>query len=119
MGHVHMPPLPATRKWKHLIDLIAGGAAAAQLATATIAAAEKGFRSAPNDPGVVEVYWLLVRLPIAARSADFADALRQCGTDVHQTPRSRQRTWPSRSGGAARATCVPRRSRTRRERGPG
>lgn len=86
MGHVHMPPLPATRKWKHVIDLIAGGAAAAQLATATIAAAEKGFRAAPNDPGVVEVYWLLVRLPIAARSTDFADALRQCGMGVPNAP---------------------------------
>ena len=86
MGHQRMSPLPATRKWKQIIDLIAGGAGAAQLATATVTAAERGLKAAPDDPGVVEAYWLLVRIPLAARATDFADALRACGLRVAGDP---------------------------------
>jgi hypothetical protein len=35
---------------------------------------------------VLEAVWLLVRIPLAARSADFAAALRGCGMDVGDDP---------------------------------
>src|SRR4051794_11112199 len=86
MGHVKYGPLPATRKWKEVVELIAGGASVRQIATATVTAAERGFRSAANDQAVIETYWLLVRLPLAARAPSFAHELRDCGVDVRDDP---------------------------------
>jgi len=81
-----MPRLPATRRWQQVIELLAGGASVAQLATATIYAAERGLRAATDDPGVLEALWLLVRVPLAARTPDFAGALRACGCEVSDQP---------------------------------
>jgi hypothetical protein len=86
MGHVRLGPLPATRKWNQVVELVAGGAAAGQVATATMAAAERGLKALADDPGVLETLWLLVRIPLAARSSDFADALRRCGLAVPDSP---------------------------------
>lgn len=66
--------------------LIAGGACASQMAAATTAAAERGLRAAANDPGVVETVWLLVRIPLAARTDQFGLRLRGCGMDVPDDP---------------------------------
>ena len=82
MGHLKFGPLPQTRPWREVVDLIAGGASAMQIATATVNAAERGFRSAANDQAVIESYWLLVRLPLAARAPAFAIALRDCHMPV-------------------------------------
>jgi hypothetical protein len=86
MGHIRLGTLPRTRKWRQIIELIAGGASAAQLAIATTNAVTKELSSAARDPGVVEAVWLLLRLPIAARADDFADALRGYGLNVSDTP---------------------------------
>lgn len=86
MGHVRLGPLPATRKWTEVVGLLAGGAGAAQLATATAAAAAQGLKAAANDPGVVEAVWVLARLPLATRSPDFAAALRGIGLPVPDHP---------------------------------
>jgi hypothetical protein len=86
MGHVRTGPLPATRKWNRIVELIAGGASAAQIATGTLNAAEKGLKHADADPGVVETVWLLVRLPLAARAPDFPAALRRCGVEAGDAP---------------------------------
>ena len=86
MGHVRTGPLPATRKWNRVVELIAGGAAAGQVATATITAAEKGLKAVADDPGVLEALWLLIRIPLAARGPDFAAALRDIGLDVTAPP---------------------------------
>lgn len=84
MGHVRLGPLPATKKRNQVVDLIAGGAAAAQLATTN--AAERGLRATAGDLGVLEFLWLLVRIPLAARAPDFAAALRGCGLEVADGP---------------------------------
>ncbi len=86
MGHIKYGPLPKTRKWNEVVDLIAGGASAAQIATATVNAAERGFRSAAKDQAVIETYWLLVRLPLAARTPAFAPALRSLAVHVPNDP---------------------------------
>jgi hypothetical protein len=86
MGHIRFGPLPETRKWKQVIDLIAGGAAASQLATATVHASHVGLAAAPNDRGVLESYWLLIRLPLAACTSEFSSNLRRCGMDVTDSP---------------------------------
>lgn len=86
MGHIRLGELPRTRKWSQVVALLEGGAGTAQVANATINAAEKEIRSAGQDKGVVETVWLLSRLPLAARSDNFAEALRNCGLSVSDSP---------------------------------
>ncbi|MCZ2341123.1 MAG: hypothetical protein LC104_04915 [Bacteroidales bacterium] len=86
MGHIRLGALPRTRKWSQVVGLIRGGAGVAQIANATITAAEVGLRNAVQDKGVLETIWLLTQLPIAARSDDFAAALRECGLNVSDSP---------------------------------
>ena len=86
MGHVRLGNLPRTRKWQQVVGLIEGGAGTAQIANATITAAEQGFRLAAEDKGLVETVWLLTQLPLAAKSDDFAGALRNAGLDVSDAP---------------------------------
>src|SRR5208283_1970337 len=86
MGHMRLGDLPRTRKWQQVVGLIEGGAGTAQLANATISAAERGLNFAAQDPGVVETIRLLMQLPTAARSGDFAASLREAGMDVPGAP---------------------------------
>lgn len=86
MGHIRLGELPRTRKWTQVVGLIRSGAGTAQVANATITAAERGLGCAANDHGVVETIWLLTQLPLAARTEDYAAALRGCGLTVTNTP---------------------------------
>jgi hypothetical protein len=86
MGHNRTGPLPQTREWRQIIEFIAAGAAVGQLATATANAAEEGLNAASNHAGVVETIWLLVRLPLAVRTDNFAQTLRECGLTVSDGP---------------------------------
>ena len=49
MGHIRLGNLPRTRKWRQLIALIEVGAGAAQVANATIDAADRGLKEAAKD----------------------------------------------------------------------
>jgi hypothetical protein len=69
-----------------VVGLIEAGARAAQVANATITAAENALGSAAKDRGVVETVWLLTQLPLAARDQDFAAALCACGLAVPNSP---------------------------------
>jgi hypothetical protein len=86
MGHIRLGELPRTRKWSQVVGLIEGGAGTAQVANATIHAAEAGLSFAAKDKGVVETIWLLTQLPLAARSDDFSQALQDCGLSVSDSP---------------------------------
>lgn len=86
MGHIRLGNLPRTRKWLQVVGLIGAGADTAQVANATITAAEKGLELAAKDAGLRETIWLLSQLPLAARSEDFVDALRRADVDVSSAP---------------------------------
>jgi hypothetical protein len=86
MGHTRLGNLPRTRKWQEVVDLIAIGAGACQVATSVILAAERGLNLASDHKGLVEAFWLLTQLPVAARQADFAQALRERGLAVPDNP---------------------------------
>jgi hypothetical protein len=86
MGHIRLGDLPRTRPWKQVVGLIAGGAGAAQVANATITAAERGLSHAADDQGLVDTVWLLLQLPLAARSGRFGEELRACGLTVSDAP---------------------------------
>jgi hypothetical protein len=86
MGHIRLGMLPATRKWEAVVEILAAGAGAAQVAKAAMDAAERGLNAATDDPAVLEAFWLLIRIPLAARLPDFAAALRGLGLEVPAAP---------------------------------
>lgn len=86
MGHVRLGNLPRTRKWQQVVALIEGGAGTAQIANATITAAEQGFKLAAEDKGLVETIWLLTQIPLAAKTDSFTHALQSAGLDVSDSP---------------------------------
>lgn len=87
MGHIRLGDrLPRTRKWGAVVGLIGGGSAACQVAAATLDASQDGFSEAADDDGLTHVIWLLTRLPLAARSDDFVERLRQASLDIPDSP---------------------------------
>ncbi len=80
MGHLRLGRLPRTGKWKEVVGLVSGGGSAAQVADATLDAAEGQLAGA--DPAVVYTVWLLTQLPDAAKSPDFAASLADLGVSV-------------------------------------
>lgn len=67
MGHVRLGILPATRRWKAVVGLIADGADVESVASATWSAADKAFESIQKDPGFAEASDLLTQLAVAAK----------------------------------------------------
>ena len=89
MGHTRLGYLPRTRRWGEVVGLRACGAGTAQVANATISAAERGLNQAAEDKTLVETVWLLTQLPLAGRMKDvkgFVGALRQAGLQVSDEP---------------------------------
>jgi hypothetical protein len=87
MGHVRLGKLPATRQWKDVIDLLG----AHELAVAAIAAgvercADRSLSTAVQDPGFVESFWLLLKIPQAAAKDDRQLALKSLGIIVPPNP---------------------------------
>lgn len=87
MGHVRLPHLPRTKRWREVVDLVGGGAgSAAAVASATLDAIDDSFASGGDDAGLVRAVWLLANLPDAAKSGDFASALGSLGVRVSANP---------------------------------
>ena len=84
LGHLRLGRLPRTQKWREVVGLVAGDGSAAQVADATLEAAETQVTGA--DPAIVHTVWLLAQLPDAARTDEFADALRGLGVQVSEQP---------------------------------
>lgn len=82
MGNQHFGALPATRPWKSVIALIAGGGDVSQVSAATSQAAENSLAAYADDPVAKRAFFLLTQIPLAAREDDFAGTLRQLGLDV-------------------------------------
>lgn len=49
-------------------------------------ASQRGLVSAAKGPGLVYTVWLLIQVPLAARSKDFVARLRKLGLGVTDTP---------------------------------
>ncbi|MCC9609377.1 hypothetical protein LOC68_05515 [Blastopirellula sp. JC732] len=82
MGHTRLGALPRTRAWRDVVQLIAAGADTAQVAEATIRAAEKSFSFVQDDCGYNHAVWLLTQLGLAGRSSDPVGYLREHGVNI-------------------------------------
>lgn len=87
MGHVRLGKLPASRKWKDIVAyLAAGDVDVGHLANAIYKATENDLMLAAKDDAFVEVCWLLIKIPQAAKSPDFAKALKEIGIEAPSDP---------------------------------
>lgn len=86
MGHIRLGNLPKTRNWQQVVELVAGGGSVSDIAGQTATAAERGLAGAGDDRALVESFWLLTQLPLAARSDDYVNELRECGLRVQDAP---------------------------------
>lgn len=86
MGHQRLGTLPRSKPWREVVALITGGATVEELAAAASHAAERSMIDASADTAARYSFWLLAKIPLAAREPDFAAALRTLGLDVPQAP---------------------------------
>jgi hypothetical protein len=86
VGHIHLNSLPDTAPWQQVVELIADGADVPAVAESATAAATDGLDRARRDPGVSDSLYLLTKVALAAREADFAEGLRSAGIRVGDSP---------------------------------
>ncbi len=86
MGHVRLKRLPASRKWRQVVALLASGAAVEHVAAAGAEAAESALEAARRDPVLAHAIWLLTQIPLAARAPDFGEAAWKLGLDISSEP---------------------------------
>jgi len=86
MGHIHLGTLPRSKPWNEVVSLLSLGADVEDIAAASARAAEAALLKASSDALFVEAVRLLINIPLAARKADFGDALRALDLDVRGSP---------------------------------
>ena len=86
LGHTRIGTLPASRKWRQVIELIGGGADVREVAAATAKAAERSLANASDNAVLQRAFWLLTQIPLAARQESFSEALRAIGLLVGEKP---------------------------------
>src|SRR5688500_14341045 len=87
MGHQRLGSPPASKNLPEIINLLlAGDASNAELVDAVAKASDVSLARALKDPAFVEALWLFVRIPQAATTDNFAEALRTIGLSVPDRP---------------------------------
>jgi hypothetical protein len=87
VGHVRLGKLPATRKWRDIVALLGDDhPSIPHLAYAVEDAADRSFPAALNDPGFIEALWLMLKIPQAATSRAFSNALAKLGIKISGEP---------------------------------
>lgn len=83
MGHVRLGRPPATRKWQQVVELLgAHELAVADIAAAVEWSADRSLATAVDDPGFVESFWLLLKVPQALAAEDYQGELDALGIRV-------------------------------------
>ncbi len=83
MGHSLLGRLQKTKQWKEVIELIAGGAGAADVAEKLIKATDKAFSEVQDDPTFQAVVAYMVDVAQAAAAEDPKKELAQLGIIVN------------------------------------
>jgi hypothetical protein len=86
MGHIRLGTLSQSKKWRQVVGLLRLGADVEDVAAAAADAAETSLQVAARDPAFLNAFWLLTQIPLAARSPNFAEDLRQLGLRVDDHP---------------------------------
>jgi len=86
MGHIRLKQLPASRKWRQVVELLGAGGAIDEIAAASADASDRALEAARNDPVLGNAFWLLTQLPLAARAPDFEEAGQGIGVDLGEEP---------------------------------
>lgn len=86
MGHQRLGKLPQSRKWRHVVELISGGADVHDIAAAVSAAAERSMIDAADDPAARAAFYLITQIPLAARKEHFVSELRTLGLRLSDRP---------------------------------
>jgi len=86
MGHIRLGRLPATKRWQQVVALLAQGAPTEKVAGASAQAAEYALEHARKDPALLQSFWFLTQIPLAARSVDYDGSLRRLGLSVGHRP---------------------------------
>jgi hypothetical protein len=82
MGHIRIGALPATRRWKDVVGLVADGAEASRVAEATTHAWQLAFDKVRNDAGFREAVFLLTQLGVAGKSKNSTESLAAAGLEL-------------------------------------
>jgi hypothetical protein len=82
MGHMRIGTLPATEPWNGVVGRIGVGAAAPEVADATLGAARKAFIAVGEDAGFRQASYLLVDLALTGNKADAAKQLANLGITI-------------------------------------
>src|SRR5688572_9602907 len=86
MGHQLLGRLPQSRAWREVVALIGNGAELDAIAAAASRAAEFSMMDASEDFTVQYAFWLLAKIPLAAREQQFGQALQELGLEVGDQP---------------------------------
>ncbi|MGH6924650.1 MAG: hypothetical protein ACRED5_13010 [Propylenella sp.] len=86
MGHIRLKRLPASRKWRDVVALLADGAPVEDVAGASADAAEAALQHARDDPVLAHSLWLLTQIPLAARAPNFEETARSLGLEISSAP---------------------------------
>jgi hypothetical protein len=86
MGHQLLGTLPRSRRWSAVVHLIEDRADVDMVAAAVSLAAEQSMIDASQDPTVQHAFYLIAKIPLAARESDFRAALATIGIAVPEEP---------------------------------
>lgn len=86
MGHVKLGQLPHTKRWTKVVHLITDGAAATDVAKATIEASQKALTYVQGDVGFREAVQLLVDIGEAGNKKDTVAYLGTVGIHLPTQP---------------------------------
>ncbi|MEI7732741.1 MAG: hypothetical protein WCO56_24425 [Verrucomicrobiota bacterium] len=84
MGHSRIGTLPATRRWKEVVQLIADGADVSKVAEATLKAAELAFAWVQEDVGFREAANLMVQIAQTTKDQNPTAALAKLGIEISE-----------------------------------
>ena len=86
MGHIRLGRLPTSRKWRQVVNVLQQGSDVGAVAALAADAAEKDLASAARDPALLQAFWLLTQLPLAARGASFIGDAERLGVTLPKDP---------------------------------
>ena len=87
MGHVRLGVLPASKKWKEIVNYLSvGNVSVGELANKVADACDKSFEKATQDPAFKHALNLMFKIPLAAQHNDLRAALSEIGISVPDNP---------------------------------